>query len=157
MKNISFPTTFMNALTIFLAIYQSQSKHSRLLHQHFFLKKKNYGPFYGSSSTVSRIHSHYKQTVLFFTFTSPGVPGTHFINLKRMKAESTLERLSGFQPRTPWLGIQHFNHWATASTPDRKFIGSCPNYMVCQALKPKLPLTKPNDYYRVSEIVFLPM
>ena len=36
-----------------------------------------------------------------FTFRSPGVSGTHFINLERMNAESTLEPLTGFEPRTP--------------------------------------------------------
>ena len=45
-----------------------------------------------------------------FTFKSPGVPGTHFANLERMKAESNLEPLSGSEPKTPWLGIQHLNH-----------------------------------------------
>ena len=51
----------MNALTIFQAIYQSQSKHSRLLHQHFFLKKKIMAPFmeaaqlyHGYIATTSR-------------------------------------------------------------------------------------------------------
>ena len=36
-----------------------------------------------------------------FTLRSPGVPGTHFINLERMKTESTLEPLTSFQPRIP--------------------------------------------------------
>ena len=36
-----------------------------------------------------------------FTFRSTGVPETHFINLERMKAESTSEPLAGFEPRTP--------------------------------------------------------
>ena len=36
-----------------------------------------------------------------FTFKSPGVPGTHFANLERMKAESNLEALSGSEPKTP--------------------------------------------------------
>ena len=36
-----------------------------------------------------------------FTFKSPGVPGTHFIKLKRMKAESNLEPLTGSEPRPP--------------------------------------------------------
>ena len=33
---------------------------------------------------------------LLFTFKSPGVRGTHFINLERMKAESNLGPLTGF-------------------------------------------------------------
>ena len=37
-----------------------------------------------------------------FSFESPGVPGTHFINLERIKAESTWEPLTGFEPRDPY-------------------------------------------------------
>ena len=33
-----------------------------------------------------------------FAFRFPGVPGTHFIKLKRIKTESTLEPLNGFEP-----------------------------------------------------------
>ena len=40
----------------------------------------------------------------------PGVPGTHFISLERMKVKSTLEPLTGFEPRSPGLEIQHFSH-----------------------------------------------
>ena len=36
----------------------------------------------------------------FFTFSSTGVPGIHFIKLKRMKAESTLEPHSSNSPFT---------------------------------------------------------
>ena len=42
---------------------------------------------------------------LLFAFRSPGVPGTHFINLERMKAESTLEpltRMSGNPGSLNW-------------------------------------------------------
>ena len=65
LANISFPTTFMNALIIFLAIYQSQSKHSRLVLQNIFFKKNFMAPFYGRDSNVSRIQSHYEETVHF--------------------------------------------------------------------------------------------
>ena len=43
----------------------------------------------------------------YYLFTSecPGVPGTHFINLERMKAESNLELLTGSELRAPRLGI----------------------------------------------------
>ena len=33
---------------------------------------------------------------LLFTTKSPGVPGTHIVDFRRMKAESTLEPPSGF-------------------------------------------------------------
>ena len=36
-----------------------------------------------------------------FTFKSLGVPGTHFIKLKRIKAESNLEPLTLSEPRPP--------------------------------------------------------
>ena len=35
-------------------------------------------------------------------FTSPGVPSTHFVNLERMKAESTWEPLTGFEHGNPY-------------------------------------------------------
>ena len=41
-----------------------------------------------------------------FTF----LPGTNFIYLERIKGELTLEPPAGFEPRTPWLEIQHLNH-----------------------------------------------
>ena len=40
LHSISFPKSLLNALAIFLTIYQSHSKHSRLvLQKNFFLKK----------------------------------------------------------------------------------------------------------------------
>ena len=57
---------------------------------------------------------------LLFTFKSPGVPGTHFIYLERMKAESNLKTPIFFKSRTLWLGIQRLNHYAITSTPDPK-------------------------------------
>ena len=51
----------LNALAIFLAIYQSQSKHSRLVLQKI------------------------RRESLFFTTKSPGLPGTHFIESERVK------------------------------------------------------------------------
>ena len=42
-------------------------------------------PFYGWSSTVSRLQSQYEEAVLLFTTQPQGVPGTHIINLRLMK------------------------------------------------------------------------
>ena len=52
-------------MAIFLATYQSQSKHRRLVLQKetFFLKKKLYGLMV---STVSRLQSHYEETLTFY-------------------------------------------------------------------------------------------
>ena len=41
-------------------------------------------PFYGWGSTVSRLQSHNNKTV-YLTTQSPGILGTHLINLRRMK------------------------------------------------------------------------
>ena len=40
-------------------------------------------PFYGLGSAASRLQSHYEETVYFLQ--SPGGPGTHLIDLTRMK------------------------------------------------------------------------
>ena len=47
---------------------------------------------------------------LLFTTKSSGVPGTHFIDLRKMKTESTLEPPSGIDRETSGLGIQRPNH-----------------------------------------------
>ena len=59
-------------------------------------------PFYGWSSTASRLEP-LRGGSLLFTTKSPEISGTHFINLGRMSP-------SGFEHRTPGLGIQHLNH-----------------------------------------------
>ena len=52
---------------------------------------------------------------LIFTTKSPGDPGTHLIDLGRMKkAELTLKPPSCFDPGTLALGIQSHNHLAIA-------------------------------------------
>ena len=88
-----------------------------------------------------KLSQEYRATIrrqFSFIFKSLGVPGTHFIDLERIKAESTLKPLTGFEPKTPWFGIRHPNHYATASALDPKVLRSNPNYMVDQALKPNL-------------------
>ena len=58
-------------------------------------------PFYGWGSNVSKILSHNEEgDSSLFTFRSPGVSSTHFIKLKRMKAEPILEPLTGFETWT---------------------------------------------------------
>ena len=52
---------------------------------HEFLKKKNFmAPFYGWGSTASRLEP-LRGGSLLFTTKFPEVPGTHFIDLGRMK------------------------------------------------------------------------
>ena len=59
LQNISFPNSFLKALTIFLAIYQSQSKHSRLAIQKTVFKKKTLWPFSTDGVQLSQGGSHY--------------------------------------------------------------------------------------------------
>ena len=66
-------------------------------------------PLYGWGSTASRLQP-LRGGSLLFTIQFPEVPGTHFIDLGRMKAELTLEPPSGFEHGTPGLGIQRLNH-----------------------------------------------
>ena len=59
-------------------------------------------PFYGWGSSASRLEPLQGDSLLFTT-KFPEIPGTHFIDLGRMKAESTLEPLSGFEHGTPMV------------------------------------------------------
>ena len=65
-------------------------------------------PFYGWCSIASRLEPLRGGSLLFST-KFPEIPGTHFTDLGR-KAESTLEPPSGFEHRTPGLGIERLNH-----------------------------------------------
>ena len=65
--------------------------------------------FYGWGSAASRLEPLAGGSLLFIT-KSPEIPGTHFIDLGRMEGRATLEPPSGFEHRTPGLGIQHLNH-----------------------------------------------
>ena len=66
-------------------------------------------PFYGWGSTASRLEP-LRGGSLLFTTKSREIPGAHFIDLGRIKAESTLESPSGFEHGTTRLGIQLLNH-----------------------------------------------
>ena len=67
-------------------------------------------PFYGWGSTVSRLQSHYEETVYIL----PLSPQEYLVLISsisaRWKVETTLESLSNFGPGTPELGIQRLNH-----------------------------------------------
>ena len=47
---------------------------------------------------------------LLFTIKPPGAPGTHFIDLEKRKAKSTLKPPSGFEPQNPSLETQRLNY-----------------------------------------------
>ena len=73
-------------------------------------KKKNImTPFYGWDSTAWRLQP-LQGGSLVFTTKFPEIPGTHLIDLGRMKGWVDLELASGFEHRTPGLGIQRLNH-----------------------------------------------
>ena len=52
---------------------------------HVEKKKQIYGPVYGWGSTASRLQP-LLGGILLFTTKFPEIPGTHFIDLKRMKS-----------------------------------------------------------------------
>ena len=60
-------------------------------------------PFYGWGLTAARLEPLQGGSLLFTT-KFPEIPGTHFIDLGRMK-ESALEPHSDFEHGTPELGI----------------------------------------------------
>ena len=49
-------------------------------------------PIYEWDSIVSRLQSHYEETVQFFATQGPGVLGTHLINLGWMKGRSKKQK-----------------------------------------------------------------
>ena len=67
-------------------------------------------PFYGWGSTTLTLEPLPGESLLFTT-NFPEIPGTHFIDLRRMKAESPLESPSGFDQWTHGLGIQCRDHY----------------------------------------------
>ena len=71
-------------------------------------KKKNFKEnfmtlFYGWGSTTSRLEPLWGGSLLFTT-KSPEDPGTHFINLGRMKGWVHLGATQWFWTRDPWIG-----------------------------------------------------
>ena len=95
-------------------------------------------PFEGWGSTLSRLQSHEIETAYLPPLSPQEYLELIFTTSKGWKTELTLEPLSGFEPRTPGLGIQRLNHYSITSTPDPKVLGSNPNYMLGQALGPNL-------------------
>ena len=67
-------------------------------------------PFYGWVSTASKLVPLRRGSLLYTTkFPDIQFPGTHFIDLGRMKGWVNLGA-SGFEHGTPGLEIQHLNH-----------------------------------------------
>ena len=79
--------------------FQQNKKILNLCH----LKKNFMAPFYGWGSTGSRLEP-LRGGSLLFTTKSPEIPGTHFIDLGRMRGWVHLGATQWFWTRDPWLG-----------------------------------------------------
>ena len=90
----------MNALIIFSAIAKVRARTLDWCLKKYLKKKQSITSFCVWGSTGSRIEP-LRGDSSRFTFRSPGVPGTHFINLERLTAESSLEPFNGCEPGTP--------------------------------------------------------
>ena len=78
------------------------------------IKKTNYiAPFYGCSSTALGPQPLWGGSLLFTT-KFPEIPGTHFIDLGRMKVWVDLGATQWFWTQDTWIWIQHLNHKAIA-------------------------------------------
>ena len=72
----------------------------------YYQKKNNFmAPFYRWGSTVSGV-SHFEVAVYFLSLSSQKFLVLVLLTSEGWKAESTLEPPSGFEHRTPGLGIQ---------------------------------------------------
>ena len=68
-------------------------------------------PFYGWRSTVSRLQSHYEETVYFLPLSLQEFLVVIQSTSEGLKDEFTLEQPSSFEPGTSGLGIQRPNHY----------------------------------------------
>ena len=78
-----------------------------LLLRFFF---KLYGPFLWMGLKCLKATEPLQGDNLLFTTKSPGIPGTHFIDLGRMKDRVKLGATQWFWTRESWSWIQHFNN-----------------------------------------------
>ena len=80
----------------------------------FLKKKKNFKtlwPLFIDGAQLPQGYSHFEEPVYFLPSGEfPEIPGTHFIDLGRMKGWVDLGAPSGFEHGTPGLGIQRLNH-----------------------------------------------
>ena len=67
------------------------------------LKKNFKAPFYGWGSIASKLEPLWGGSLLFTT-KLPEIPGTHFINLGRMKGWVDLGATQWFWTQDPWIG-----------------------------------------------------
>ena len=80
-------------------------------------KKKLYGPFLWMRLTTSRLEPLWGGSLLFTT-KFPEIPGTHFIDLGRMKGWVDLGATQWFWTRNLWIGNPAplpLGHWSLVS------------------------------------------
>ena len=73
-------------------------------------KKKTLWPLFMDGVQLPQGYSHFEEAVYFLPFSSQKVLVLILLTSEGWQAESTLELPSGFEHRTPGLGIQHLNH-----------------------------------------------
>ena len=78
------------------------------------LKKKNYVPFLWMGFNCLQARATSRRQFTFYHLSSQKSLIVIFSTSEGWMAESTLEPPSGFEHRTPGLGIQHLNHSAIA-------------------------------------------
>ena len=76
----------------------------------FFKKTLTLWPLFMDGVQLHQGYSHFEETVYFSPFSSQKFLVLILSTSEGWKAESTLEPPSGFEHRTPGLGIQHLNH-----------------------------------------------
>ena len=69
-------------------------------------------PFHGWSSNVSRLQSHYGETVYFSPLNPQEFVVLTWSTMEEWKTELILKPLSVFEIRTPGLGMQQLDHYA---------------------------------------------
>ena len=69
-------------------------------------------PFHGWSSNVSKLQSHYEETIYFSSLSPHNFLVLISSTSEGQKAELTLEPPTAFEPRFPGLGIHCLNHQA---------------------------------------------
>ena len=69
-----------------------------------FCLKKLYGPFLWIGFNCLKVTEPLQGDILLFTTKNLGIPGTHFINLRRTKGWVNLRTTQWFQTQDPWTG-----------------------------------------------------
>ena len=83
--------------------FPNNRKNQRKQRIDLHLKKNFKAPFYGWGSIASKLEPLWGGSLLFTTKLQE-IPGTHFINLRRMKGWVNLGATQWFWTQDPWIG-----------------------------------------------------